>query len=127
MNIEIQTTVEITPKQIRDLIVTAFEGGIEYWATDVELVLCNGEPKKSPWYDDPAIYGSSFEIKMLDVEDGETVYTLTREKLLRGLTMLADPKHNRHDCFLSLLNGDYDADDADVIIQMAVHGDLIFG
>lgn len=127
MNIQIQTTVEITPEQIANLIVTAFEGGIAYWATDAELTLVKSEPKESPWYADPAIYGSAFEIKFLDVEDGETVYTLTREKLIHGLTMLADPKHNRHDCFRSLLDDDYDADDADVIVQMAVHGDIIFG
>ena len=126
MNIEIKTTVTITPKQIADLMVTALEGGSNHWVKKANLTLVNGEPKESPWYADPDIYASSFEIKLTDIEDG-SIYTLNRMKLLEGLTKLADQTHDRHDCFRSLLDDNIDAEDADVILQVAVHGEIIFG
>ena len=57
--------------------------------------------------------------------DGETeTYTLTREKLIAGLQVMAS-KYPRH--FADVLNENDDAGTGDVFLQCCLFGEIIFG
>ena len=63
-------------------------------------------------------------IKLEDFEDEKARYTLTLPKLKRGLTVMAK-KFPRH--FADFLTENDDADTADVLLQCALFGEVVYG
>jgi len=49
--ITVTRETRITNRDIADLLVTAFEGGVNYWMDEAEP-LGDFDFKKAPWYDD---------------------------------------------------------------------------
>lgn len=109
----------ITPEQIADLIITAFEGGISYWCGSADLI--KGETTERPWYSDPKLYEQDFQVRMTDVEDDTIVWTLGPADLRQGIEKLPEAVLDR------ILRSDYDADDADTFIQLCLFGELVYG
>ena len=128
-------------ENIKDILTTAVEGGIGYWA-----VLCNDtkewtEAKKLakeelgdiPCYCDviykmfelnyPVIFEDN-ECAEYDEDDCER-WELTLENLLKGCKLFEE-KHGKS-LPLMLKNGDFDAEDADCVVQYALFGELVFG
>ncbi len=70
------------------------------------------------------IIENKYELKLEDFEDEKARYTLTLGKIKKGLTIMAKkyPKH-----FASILEENTDADTADVLLQCALFGELIYG
>jgi len=72
------------------------------------------------------------KFKFLDTEDGKR-YTVTLPKLLKGLKILLKVVENGHyfNCGVApnlLSSGyDWDAQDADALVQCAIFGDVIYG
>lgn len=64
------------------------------------------------------------ELKLEDFEDEKARYTLTLAKIKKGLTVMAKkyPKH-----FASILKEDTDSETADVLLQCALFGEVIYG
>lgn len=110
----------ITWRKITDQIVTAYEGGIVYWATSMDPV---GEFKTevSPWYDDEKFWAGDFKVKLAH-EEGETI--LTPDSILKGLEYLAKDQLWRID---QIVKETGDAETADVFMQACVFGDIIYG
>ena len=123
--VQIIATVVISKEDIDDIMVSALEGGITYWADKVEP-RCGIEFN---FASDVISKGGSILIH--DNEEDAT-YELTKAKLLQGIRMYAEqPKssdifevidHELHiDC------GMVDAEVADAIIQCALFGEIIYG
>ena len=123
VNIEIDKAV--------DWIITALEGGIGYWSRrfeyeprDLYLLLLG---KQIPGVD-TGLY-TSFEfwergggIRLFDVEDNTPFEKrLTMEAIVEALPQLHPEAIDR------LINEQYDIEDADVLIQFAVFGEVVFG
>jgi hypothetical protein len=126
MNITLTTTIDIPDSVLEDVLTTAVEGGINYWAS-----LVNTERREDLRVREAAI---------LDVADGEVgeYFLLTGERMALGVERLAaaigrdiHPNSEVGGQFLELIyDNDLDAADAtlaDAIVQMACFGELVYG
>ncbi len=70
------------------------------------------------------ILEKKLELKLEDFEDEKARHTLTLAKIKKGLTIMANkyPKH-----FASILQDNTDADTADVLLQCALLGEIVYG
>lgn len=127
---EIRTkiTVYLTQQDIDDIMVSAFEGGINYWCRRVvvqgdylseyasEQISRGG--KLAIWLDEP-------------FEDDKTCYVLDRDKFLAGFKLWIESDGDSYDTIDdsdgSVDCGQIDAICADEIIQYALFGEVVFG
>lgn len=126
--IKITTTYIITPENINDLLVAALEGGINYWCRkavikkDTEGNLFNVLPEDQDKvnYASDAI-GYNGVLILYDLESSDK-WELTLENVLKGIQMHCE----KCNITPSVLMDDYDADDADMIVQYAIFNEQIF-
>lgn len=118
---------EIPEQLIRDIIITACEGGIGYWS---QLETYNG----------PAIAdGEGLPLRLREMDDHTGEYgewrTLDIPQVVEGLRKMIQerPYSQVSHRFIGAIanydsgNFDYDAGDADEVIQYALLGDLVYG
>lgn len=125
--IEVKATVRIPREKIENLIVTAIEGGSNYWA---QFKFPDEWKEKYKSY--AQIPFQSGEIEVFDVETGKLLGVLNQATLKTGLQLMADRKDvkgkqvpARH--FKALATDSEDAETADVFLQLAVMGEIIYG
>jgi hypothetical protein len=118
---------ELSTRLVADLIVTAFEGGSNYWIDRGEYddeVLVN-ELCHSPTYDCPEYWdrGGAMSLYADDEPDVEPDLHLSLVTIQAALNNdeLANGIKAR------IVAEDYDANDADVVIQFAVFGEIVYG
>ena len=124
VQLELLINLEITGRDIDDIMATALEGGITYWCTRVKV---KGE-YLGEYASEQISRGGT--LKIYDSE-GEAVYELTSENFTRGLEKyLKNPTYET----LSFEDGKYkvdvgsiDACAADSIIQYALFDEIIYG
>ena len=123
---------EMDYDSFEDMIVTALEGGSNYWYS-LDLNNSIGFIKK--YADDQrpmtiriadALYNNEdSSVVVLDTEDEEeTLGTLTYQSVRKSLENF--PKDHQW-ALDNVLNGDYDANDADVVFQVLVMGEVVYG
>jgi len=123
---------EMDYDSFENLIVTALEGGSNYWYM-IDLDNSTGFIKK--YADDSrpksiriadALYNNEeSSVTILDTEDEEeTLGVLTRQSVRKTLEDF--PKDHQW-ALDNVLNGDYDANDADVVFQVLVMDDVVYG
>lgn len=119
----IEIKKDITEKEVWGIIVTAFEGGINYWCGHVEW-----DEEKYPKPEGEPI--STFCTKLLldgvtiqlfDAEEDDGMFELDLNKLLDGIAK--NYLERPHDCDLE----NYDANTADCIIQYALFNEMVYG
>jgi hypothetical protein len=126
---QITTTVEITPRRIADLMVSAIEGGSNYWCQHVFLNSDAPKGYDGPWYDNPAVYDDpNFGIEVMDGETGER-HQLRLHNIERAFMLMqafgADNYKGRH--WYDFLSENDDATTADVFLQLATFGEVVYG
>ena len=108
-----------------NLFITACEGGVNYWAQVDEY----------HWHTHLAddVYG--FSAVLVDHEDDEQVWELDRSVIARGWGLATGEWRSK----ISWSTGeppvvwtessywDYDAEDADAIVQLGLFGDVVYG
>lgn len=106
-----RNTFVLTEPMVQDLFVTACEGGINYWASVSD-------------YDFVKITATIF-----DIED-EAEYAVTAETIIDGVLQVA-LRTSEDDNYLRLMqeiqHTTYDAIGADIVLQMGIFGELIYG
>ena len=121
---DIKYDIELTPKERQDLFITALEGGIDYWARQVSV-------KPSGSYveaviaidsDDARDYGTNDEFL---VEGTTNRFHIDDWFMQMGLDRLVRSRYQHH--VTDVINDNADATTADVIVQMALFGDIIYG
>ncbi len=70
------------------------------------------------------IVDRGIELELQDFEDATARYSLTFAKIKKGLTIMAS-KYPRH--FKSILEDNTDAETADVLLQCALLGEIVYG
>ncbi len=145
--------VEVSDRILRDTVCSAFEGGSNYWYWVEDTILPAGtveaDFREGGKFQTPGDYYPSVEI-IPTVPGGALVITaapdgaspmddeeprdvreddmlpaiLNREALLRGAAIMAE-KHPRH--FGNMMGDNGDAETGDVLLQLALYGELIFG
>lgn len=127
--VTVQLTVRISNAQIRDLLSTALEGGINYWADyeagftpDKEAM---AEKLSGVWEGLPVYFieDPEYKIVITDMYASKT-HELTYDRIRLGLVDMAAkyPGHMRN-----LLTEEFDAETGDVFIQCCLFGDVYYG
>lgn len=108
----------IKPGLVLDLFTTAIEGGINYWAVVIDYhyhTTLNSNPVNDV---------EEFFAYICDTEDSNAPKMLVDKlTVMRGLCLFATthPDHMRR-----VANEDYDASDADAIVQLGLFGKVIY-
>jgi len=122
---------EMDYDSFENLIVTALEGGSNYWhmidlgdSKGIKFYALDPRPKSIKIAD--ALYNNEYSsVTILDAEDEEeTLGTLTYQSVRKSLENF--PKDHQW-ALDNVLNGDYDANDADVVFQVLVMDDVVYG
>lgn len=120
MSITVTRQVELTRKNLCDLFCTAFEGGSNYWCSYVEYIgPKDPEEKGVVWWGSKNLYDETFKIQLIDGEDEKT-YTVDWDMVQKGFAKLPY-------WLMARLLDDYDAGDADVMLQYIVFGEEVYG
>ncbi len=136
----IKTEVEITPRRIADLMVTAIEGGIGYWCESVKLL---DQPRlgkmKKPWYDDESLYDHDprsmaaalikIEVKELDPSSKKCpsgVWEVELVNMEQAFILMQEYGKPKGWHFRNFINENDDAETADVWFQLAVFGEVVY-
>lgn len=128
MSFKVETVVEIPIDRVADLICNGVETGYSsHWFGDVEYI--EGKPEdliEVGGYNKYVTYPLSpgYELHITDAEDGEEVYVLNLEKIEKGLKLMAS---NHRNFFNDFINENDDAETADVFLQLACLGEIVFG
>lgn len=121
-------TVYLTQQDIDDIMVSAFEGGINYWC---RRVVVQGD-YLGKYASEQISRGGKLEIWLDEpFEDDKTCYVLDRDKFLAGFKLWIESDGDSYDAIDhsdgSVDCGQIDAVCADEIIQYALFGEVVFG
>lgn len=115
------TVKNVHNKDIIDILVSAFEGGSNYWYDDLEPLKRTSSLKNTSdrFYDDLVKNGFS----LVDKETGKS-HKVSSKDLQHGFQTMAE-KYPTH--FGDFKEGNFDAETADVYLQCVVFGEAIYG
>jgi hypothetical protein len=134
--------LQIPDSDVASLLISAFEGGVRYWARYSskqskapkrhrrELDDAGAQPDYGTGIPDADCYPYLWpllggELAVLITEENDAPpFWLMRHHLDQGLSIMAK-KHPRH--FGNLLAGNADAETADVFVQLAMFGEVVYG
>jgi hypothetical protein len=109
---------EITDQELSDLMVTALEGGINYWCSGCDVVEPDGNLRPSD-----ALLEDGWCLSFLDM-DPMVAILLDKEGLLNGVARAME--WGNFATVEALMDG-HDAETADVMIQFALFGEIVYG
>lgn len=124
--------VEIADAQIENLIVSALEGGANYWyeiqsmCRPTKLVYRADPNKVFAHVDYPMNAGGHLMIKQHVDPDGPGVRKFNRAAIDRGLQALADNEKYKHH-LADIIRDDTDATTGDVFLQFCLYGEVLYG
>ena len=123
--------VAIHYEMFEDWMVTAIEGGSNYWYSIQDgampkSIVAKYESEKLPFsiLFSKAIWIDKLSIPVHYIETGEVLGSIDMKSVKKALEAICE---HHSEIFESLMNGHFDAEDADVFFQYAVIGELTFG
>jgi len=143
--IKASTVAEVKLEDVANLLVTAIEGGSNYWYYIVEYNKPEGVDTSPDWNwagdKDPApsyiryAMTEGYSITIADMEENDeldpddestwgTTYKLDLKAMEAGLQIMAE-KYYRH--FKDFIEENYDAETADVFLQCCCFGEAVYG
>ncbi len=149
-SITVVVPIKIDEDRIKNLLVSAFEGGIGYWARIMEYTYPPGTSRADfkNWGDDkkytcpgyvevPLIEGGKVWLHDAEEYDERWItlpaaekekWCLTREKIIKGMSTFASLKMGEggHH-FPNFLAENDDAETADVFVQCCLFGEIVYG
>lgn len=134
IDVEVVIPVTVTGRIMSDLLISAFEGGSNYWVRSLRLFDRDGH-RVAGLVDHPVQDLSS--IVVVEDDNGKE-HTLTMPGVVKpgqalgkhvsdlevGLRIMAE-KHTNH--FTNLINDDADAETGDVFLQCCLFGEIVYG
>lgn len=127
MEITLKKKVIVNQEDIDDIMCTALEGGITYWCMNAQSCMDSEWMQKNniEYCSEIISHGGDIALTTLDGD-----YILTLNSFYKGLQMLIDESG---EYYLEQTNDGYaletseiDADIADLIIQYAIFGKLVY-
>ena len=130
-NIKIKLETEITIERIKDLLCSAFEGGIDYWGNVKSRIGLKEELKAEYFHEIPALGG---ELTLFDNETDEELGKIDMESMKQAFEYMAagTDKNGKdypqfRDHFADFMGENDDAKTGDIFVQLAVMGEVVFG
>lgn len=115
----VKVAMQVTEQRLAYLLVGAVEGGSDYWARFSEL-------KMGKFGDDDLDVYASVRVTELEASGERKISAVVTPKdLATGLARASEAGLHHH--VANFLNEDDDAETADVILQMTVLGELVYG
>jgi hypothetical protein len=110
---------------LAEILITAVETGIDYWADISEY----------HWHDDGEHTRATAKVKPSEANGPAAWHSLTVETIEKGIAKVKEPGFQINDTLRrDILGGDtdneaglIDADGADVIVQAALFGEIVYG
>jgi hypothetical protein len=114
-----QVTIDIPAKAICDVFITAVEGGSSFWC-DTMIFTKGGWPADYRKFE--TFEGNDWHVKVIPAEtpEDDSPYEITSVKLAAAFSALPSR-------LAALMDGSYDAEDADCFVQQAAFADIVFG
>ena len=124
----INYTVPISDELIENILCTAFEGGITYWAENVSCKDREDMKKVGGWKHE---YLTKTKLKdaVMYIHESQTgeKYPITKKSIIDALQKMDNPKYSCTKALGRILDETYDACDADIAVQMACFGQVVYG
>lgn len=118
--------IEIGDERIKDTIVTALEGGSNYWAfvnTDESHIPLKMEGSLAEHIANSVMSDSDYHVVIEDIQTGERLGVLSYATIEEGMRLLC----TEHPDIVASMIDHLDAGDADTFFQLCVMGELVFG
>jgi len=117
--VKVAFEIEVSEQDMEDIMVTALEGGINYWCGKCKILR---NPADKDYASEVVAYGGVLELT--DAEDPDEKWFLDQQKLLKGFA-----KGMEWGNFATVedLMDSHDAETADVIVQYALFDEIVFG
>ena len=116
-----KTTVYITDDMVDNILCTALEGGSNYW---IDKCVANFWPEGAEHVSDGVSRGGKI---VFFVEDDDDEYTLTLDDMLNGIEKAYDHRQSSSGFSFKDWYENHDADDADLALQYALFGEIVYG
>ena len=126
MNI-INRRIEISDELIEDILCSAFEGGITYWANDISCEDIKDMKMIGGWKHEYLTKTKKKDAKMFIHHFDEGYVQITKKSIIDALQKMDTPEYKYTKALGRLLNETYDADDADIVVQTACFGEVVYG
>lgn len=112
----ISTEISFSGQDIADFMTTAFEGGSNYWISSVDY---QGKSKTNPWYADGDFWMKDPVVRIVTDDLDQPVINIQA-----GLDLMAKEYPTP---LADLMTGDYDAETADILLQLSCFGEVRYG
>ena len=122
--VRVEINVSLSEENIDDIMVSALEGGINYWCREAEVI---EEKRRGDWGHEQIARGG---ILILHDAESSDKWELNLEKFLNGVKLWIQNGDDRYGALQkdrTLDTGEIDSEMADMIIQYALFGEVIFG
>ena len=127
MNI-INKRIEISDELIESILCSCFEGGSTYWADNVS---CKDreDMKKVGGYKSEYLTKTKKKDAVLYIHGMYTSekHPITNKSIIDALQKMDNPKHGCTRALGMILDESYDSGDADLVLQMACFGEVVYG
>ena len=112
--IETRSYLKADPARVQDIFTTAMEGGVNYWAE----VLDSSWDASSPL---------DFTGLLLDLESEGDTFDVDLDVMMTGLTFYGERFGVEKLVDILSEDWDFDAGDADTVVQLGIFGAVVFG
>ncbi|MGN0398852.1 MAG: hypothetical protein ACI4EO_01875 [Blautia sp.] len=128
--LRMEMEIVVTQEDIDDIMCSALEGGINYWCDTAKVP---EEKRVARWGHEQIARDGELHMHLIEPFDDDDTewYILTKERFIGGLEKyLKEPNHGclemdgKH---LVIDAGNIDANAADMIVQYALFGEIVFG
>ena len=126
MNI-INRRLEISDELIEDILCSAFEGGITYWAKWANIENKKDAKKVACFTSEYLTRTKLKDAKLIIWTVDDEKYPITKKSIIDALQKMDSPEYKYTKALNRILNEQYDADDADIVVQTACFGEVVYG
>ena len=127
MDAVIKCSVQISDELIEDILCSAFEGGIVYWANNIS---CEDKEdmQKVGGYKHEYLTNTKKKDAIMYIHTMEGgKYKITKKSIIDALQKMDNPENKCTKALGRILNESWDADDADIVVQTACFGEVVYG
>lgn len=121
LSLSITTNHIITTKMIDDLMVCAFEGGINYWCRKVEIIEFPPDTKDQTRMVASEVLANNGIVRLYDAESSDK-WVLNRMMVIKGISMYCKENNMTPD----EMYDSHDVDTVDCIVQYALFDSIVF-
>ena len=123
----IKHTEQISDELIEFILCGAFEGGSTYWATNVSCKDKEDMKKVGGYKSDYLTRTKKKDAVMYIHTIDDDKQPITKKSIIDALQKMDDPENGCTKALGRILDETYDSGDADLVLQMACFGEVVYG